>query len=173
MKKPLLLFILLLGLTSQIYTQVFKNSIVEVYVDNDTLETFEYSLQIISNKDTIGAEIINNYFIPTLNLNSQVTLLFFYKNKKVSVSNVEDMFLLGMSYIKVKISSTAEDTCVETREECLDMIDIYKTKCQDFHSVLLKRLSVYDYRDFYKEWKRTKTLKSRSNIIISTTGNTG
>lgn len=163
MRKLIIPLWLILGLTSQVYAQAFKNTIVEVYLDNDSIETFEYSLKIISNGDTISPVIIDKYFIPTLNLDSRVTLLILYKNRKIPVPYVENIFLLGKFYIKVNISSTAVDTCVQSRFECLDMTDILITRCEDFHSVLLKRLCVYDYRDFYNEWKRKKTLEDKSN----------
>ena len=161
-KGAFLLFILCLGYTSAIYAQVFENfenAIIEVYIDNETVETYDYKLIIISKDDTLRPEVFDKYFIPTIKLDTFVTFIVSYKGNKVTIPRIENIFLYRWSYIKVIISTHAVDTCAQLNTQFADMYKSYISDCEVFHEVTFEKLNRYNYKDFYQKWKDQKSEK--------------
>ena len=152
----LILFIFLLGLTSKTYPQRFKNAIIEIYVDNDTVEKFDYNLKIISKGDTLTPLIKNKYFLPSLKLDKFVTLIISYKESKVTIPYVENIFLSGCSYLKARISTVAKDTCVKLIFDCGDTRYHIEPECEKFHDILFVHFTIYTSDTFIKKWKNKK-----------------
>lgn len=154
MKSLVLSIILFFTIVCKIQSQDFSNAIVEVYIDST--QTFDYSIQIISKGDTITPGIIGKYFLPSLKLETFVTLIINHKNHRIIVPYVEKIFLSHWSYIKINISSVAEDECVYYSFHCFDMIDNIVTYCELFHSLSFRKYDVYTHEEFYKNWEKKK-----------------
>jgi hypothetical protein len=158
MRPRIILQLILLGIIISSHAQTFKNAIIEVYIDNDTIETFNYSIQIISKKDILTPKILDKYFIPKLKLDTFVTVCINYQNKKIIIHHVEDLFLSHWSYIKINISSQASDNCIQETFMVADMTNIGEPECILFHTALFEKFSILDYEAFYKKWLTTKII---------------
>ena len=157
MKIIILVTILFFGLITSTHAQDFENAIIEVCIDNDSVEIFDYQILIVSANDTLRPEIKENYFLPSLKIESFVTMIVLYKEYKIVVHRVEDIFLSGRNYIKVNISSMAPDSCVQTTEIFADMRSTIVLECDVYHTVIFEHFSVYDYQEFYNSWVKKKS----------------
>jgi len=158
--NKLTIIILFLTLWASISNaQTLRNNIIEVFWDKDTVETLDYTFEVISNNDTIRPEIIEKYFFKSLELTGQVSVIFKVKDIKIIVHNVDSYFLSGHSYTKLTVNPAANDTCIKRFEMATCVIEISvdengnrikpKDECEVNHDI--------DFRTFHKTGTNTFT----------------
>jgi len=151
--------------------QTFGLNIVEVFWDKDSVESFDYTLEVISNKDTIRPEIKEKYFFQSLEVTGQVSIIFNVKNRKVIVRNVDSYFLSGNSYTKLTINPNATDSCIKRFEMATCVIEVFvdengnkikpKDECEINHYITFRtfhKTGINNSNAFLNRWAYDKKL---------------
>lgn len=146
-------------------------NIIEVFWDKDTVETFDYLFEVITNKDTIRPEIKEKYFFNSMEITGQVSIIFKVKDQKVIVRNVDSYFLSGHSYIKLTINPNATDTCIKRFEMATCMIEVLvdengnpikpKDECEINHDITFRtfhKTGINNSNVFLNSWAYDKKL---------------
>lgn len=146
-------------------------NIIEVFWDKDTVETFDYTFIIVSDKDTIRPKIKERYFFNSLELTGQVSLIFTVRTQKVIVRNVDSYFLSGHSYTKLTVNPAAADTCINRFEMATCVIEVFvdengnrikpKDECEINHGITFRtfhKTGINNSNTFLNRWAYDKKL---------------
>ncbi|MBL7888442.1 MAG: hypothetical protein JNL24_02755 [Bacteroidia bacterium] len=167
----IILTLILTTWTSVSNAQTLGFNIIEVFWDKDTVETFDYTFIIVSDKDTIRPEIKERYFFNNLELTGQVSLIFTVRDQKVIVRNVDSYFLSGHSFTKLTVNPTAADTCINRFEMATCVIEVFvdengnrikpKDECEINHDITFRtfhKTGINNSNAFLIRWAYDKKL---------------